>query len=355
MRVGVNVLTLVPDYDEEYVYLRRVLDQIRELQPDSQVVVFADEMTYDAFNGWDRVLVGRAPAGSRLESAPHERSLDRAIKSASVDLVYSPLQTALDAPPELLAPFVLDLGFLSAATTQSRWFTPSIDRDLRRVCVRMPVFIAPSEFVRQQMLRQLGVPMNKVIVAQPGSDPAYEIPGRTIVEGPYLITFCETRHREQVAVLTRAFERIQTEVPHALVVLGRPDDSEPDDWGPRVLRIHRCPVAQMAGLLQNSTAYICTSAHEGACLTLLEAMRAGARIISPRVGGLDEVAGKSPVYYNHESVGSLVSAIHRVLRESASDRSANIEYARRRAAEFTWERCAWRTLTAFKRVAPKSR
>ncbi len=353
MRVGVNVLSLVPEYDEEYVYLRKVVESTRSLQTDVDFVVFTDEWSHHAFEGWNRIYVGKAPDGLALGSVPCEKSLDRAVKSADVEILYGPLQTATEASPEIQAPFALDLSYLSSTDTSSRWRTPSMERELRRVCARMPVVIAPSESVRQQLLRLLGVPMNKVVVAHPGSDPAYETPGRTIMDGPYLITFCNTRHRGEVALLIQAFERVQQDIPHALVVLGRPDDSEPDDWGSRVLRIHHCPVAQMAGLIQHSTGYICTSAHEGACLALLEAMRAGARIISPRVGGLEEIAGKSIVYYNHESVGSLVSAIDRVLRESPTDRSGNIEYAKRRAAEYTWDRCAWRTLSAFKRVTTK--
>jgi len=192
--------------------------------------------------------------------------------------------------------------------------------------------------------------MDKVVVAPPGADAGFETAHASIAQEPYLVTCNDTRHREHLKFLLEAFAKLTEELPHNLVIIGRPDHTEPSDWGPRVLRIHQCPVPQRAGLLQHSDAYVSASLHEGACITILEAMRAGARIIAPRVGGVPEIASTLPIFFNHESVASLMGAVRRALQEDKGERARQIAFARSRAREYTWERCAWTTLSAFRKV-----
>ncbi len=349
MRVGVNITTLEPGYDEEDVYLRNVLVRMRDIQPDSHFTLFTDANNHESYPGWDRVFVGK-PGSAAIDDAPIEKNLDRAAKRAQVDLVYTPLQTAGMVTAVPVVPYALDLSFLEQAGKAGGWRTPPLVRDMKRISTRAQVFVAPSECLRRQLLSLLSVPMDRVVVAPPGADPGLDVAHDTIAEQPYLITSGDTRHRGHLQFLLEAFERLKDEIPHHLVVLGRPDHTEPDDWGSRVLRIHRCPIPQIAGLMQHSDAFICTSLHEGACITILEAMRGGARVITPRVGGIPEIAGNFPVYYNHENPASLIGAIRRVLQETPQERAQQVAFSRRRAMEYTWENCAWRTLSAFKRV-----
>lgn len=349
MRIGVNILGLEPGYDEEDVYLRNVLLRMREIQPDSQFVLFTDAKNHDSFKGWERVFIGKPPDFLQGPVAV-EKNLDRAAKSARVDLVFTPLQTAGEISAVPVVPYVLDLSFIDAPQTLGRWGAASLNKEFRKICGRAQVLVAPSESMRRHLLATLGVPMNKVVVAPPGADPGFETAHPSIAEKPFLVTMNDTRHREYLKFLLDAFGKMVDEIPHTLVIIGRPDSTEPDDWGPRVLRIHQCPVPQRAGLLQHSDAYVSASLHEGACIPILEAMRAGARIIAPRVGGVPEIASTLPIYYNHESVASLVGAVRRVMQEDKTERARQIAFARSRAREYTWEKCAWTTLSAFKKV-----
>ncbi|HRI87279.1 MAG TPA: glycosyltransferase [Candidatus Hydrogenedentes bacterium] len=349
MRIGVNILGLEPGYDEEDVYLRNVLVRMREIQPDSQFILFTDAKNHDSFAGWERVFVGK-PHEALQGPVNVEKTVDRAAKASKVDLVFSPLQTASEISSVPVVPYVLDLSFVEGPEKISRWGGGSIQKEFRKICGRSQVLVAPSEHMRRRLLALLGVPMDKVVVSPPGADPGFENAHASIAQEPYLVTCNDTRHREHLAFLLDAFAKLTEELPHNLVIIGRPDHTEPSDWGPRVLRIHQCPVPQRAGLLQHSDAYISASLHEGACITILEAMRAGARIIAPRVGGVPEIASTLPIFYNHESVASLMGGVRRALQEEKSERARQIAFARSRAREYTWERCAWTTLSAFKKV-----
>jgi glycosyltransferase involved in cell wall biosynthesis len=349
MRIGVNILGLEPGYDEEDVYLRNILVRMRKIQPDSQFVLFTDAKNHASFAGWERVFVGKPP-DDMLGPVNVEKSVDRAAKAAKVDLVFTPLQTASEVTVVPVVPYALDLSFIESPEKTGRWTAAALNKEFRKICARSQVIVAPSEHMRRRLLALLGVPMDKVIVAPPGADPGFEADNPSIAEEPYLVTCNDTRHREHLAFLLAAFGKIMEELPHNLVIIGRPDHTEPPDWGPRVLRVHQCPVPQRAGLLQHSDAYISASLHEGACITILEAMRAGARIIAPRVGGVPEIASSLPIFYNHESVASLIGAVRRALQEEKTERARQIAFARSRAREYTWERCAWATLSAFKKV-----
>jgi glycosyltransferase involved in cell wall biosynthesis len=147
-----------------------------------------------------------------------------------------------------------------------------------------------------------------------------------------------------------AFDVLKDEIPHNLVVAGAPGEAEPADWGPRVIRIESCPTTYLAGLYQHCDVFVQPGIHEGSGITVLEAMRAGAPVATSRTGGVPEVAGDTPIYFNPESLSSIVASIRWAIEESPEQRLSRVKYGRQVAAEYTWERCAWKTLSAFKRT-----
>jgi len=90
--------------------------------------------------------------------------------------------------------------------------------------------------------------------------------------------------------------------------VGQPAEAEPADWGPRVMRIEYCPASHLAGLYQHCDAFIQPSLYEGSGVTVLEAMRAGAPVVTSRTGGIEEVAGDTPIFFNPESTASIIAA-----------------------------------------------
>ena len=117
-----------------------------------------------------------------------------------------------------------------------------------------------------------------------------------------------------------------------------------------MLRLDHCGKTQLAGLYQHCDAFVSSAVNEGGTISVLEAMRSGARIIAARTKAIEEVARSVPLYYNRDSVDSLVSTIKRAMEEEPQVRNGATDFGRRRAREFSWEDTAWRTLLAFKRV-----
>ncbi len=349
MLTGINALTLDVRYGGgESRYLRMVLTKMRQLQPDTQFVIFTDPDNHGAFEGWDRECIEGAVRFGVFGGA--ESQLDRAVRRRRVDLVFSSLWAA---PSRLSVPLVLytlDLRKFEEEYQRENRRTAPNPKLAKRICTAAPAIVAPSEFLQRKFLELLEIPLNKVIVAPLGVDPAFGQPHNCAIQEPFLLAVGGTHPFRNIARLRKAFDIIKDEVPHNLVVAGAPGEAEPDDWGPRVIRVEACPTTYLAGLYQHCDVFIQPGIHEGSGITVLEAMRAGVPVVTSRTGGIPEVAGDAPIYFNPESLSSMVASTRWAIEESPEQRLNRVKYGRQVAAEYTWEKCAWKTLAAFKRT-----
>ncbi len=95
----------------------------------------------------------------------------------------------------------------------------------------------------------------------------------------------------------------------------------------------------LAALYQACTVFCYPSLYEGFGLPLLEAMAAGAACVTSSVSSLPEVGGDAVRYVDPADVGQIREALDELLA-SERERAELGERARRRAAEFSWDRTA---------------
>lgn len=349
MRIGVNTVGVEPGSGADGVYVQNVLAKMRQLQPDVRFVLFTDRNSHERFEGWDRLCLSDMEATADEPGPVSAKVMGRAAHEAGVDAIFTALETAPVSSSTPLVVYAMDLAFLVPEIADAPPPGPQRLRELKRVCAQARGIVAPSEFTQREFLARLGVPLNKVTVAHLGVDPVFEQPQLCIAEKPFILNVGSTRRAKNLPRLLEACERLQDDVPHTLAIAGRPGPAEPADWGPRVIRIHRCPVAQLAGLYQHCDVLALPSLYDGTGITVLEAMRSGTRVAASRVGAIPEVAGSAPIYVNPLSVPSIIGAIRRAIQEDKKERALHTKIGRQQAAQFTWEKCAWRTLMAFKR------
>lgn len=350
MHFAVNTIGRFTGFDEEDVYLKQLVVTMRQVQESARFTILADRNNFEEFKGWDRILIG---PDSETRGHPGEtaRSVDKAAKRAGAELVFSPLATASLAGSFPCVPYVLDVNDLDRENQSAGRRGTARFREYKKICARAAAIIAPSEYMRKRLLEVLTVPINKCVVVHPGADRSFEDHQRSLTEPPFIVAGGDLGPNGNMHGLRSAFRKIAEDFPHNLVVMGRPTEEEPEDWGPRVMRVHQCPAIVRAGLYQHSAAFVSTSLNEGATVTLLEAIRAGVRPVVARMGSVEEMAGTVPIYYNRESEASLVASIRRVLQESDGQRASGINFGKQRVAEFTWEKAAWKALRAFKKEA----
>jgi len=103
---------------------------------------------------------------------------------------------------------------------------------------------------------------------------------------------------------------------------------------------------RLTAAYRDAAAFVFPSRYEGFGLPPLEAMAAGCPVVSTRAGALAEVLGDAAIFAGPEDAEGWAAAVVDLLRDGPA-RARLIERGRARAAEFTWERTARATLTAY--------
>ena len=349
MLIGVNAVSLgTGNGNGAERYLRTVLTKMRALQPATKFILFTSPANHDSFADWDRECVEVGALRGFLSGG--DTGLNRAIARVTPDALFSPLE---EAPAKCAVPLVLyalDLRRWEPETLKQNRSDAKRFKQMKPICASASAIVAPSEFVRRKFLDLFEVPLNKVVVAPLGVSEAFGQPQTSVIEEPYFLFVGTTNACKNLARFNEALAHLKKEFPYTLAVVGPPGEEEPVKWSVPVVRIEQCPASCLAGLYQHCSLYIQPSLYEGSGVTILEAMRAGAMIASSRVGGIEEVAGDVPIFFNPESVASMQAAIRRALEETPEQHKQRAHHGHQIATEFTWEKCAWKTLSAFKHV-----
>ena len=169
--------------------------------------------------------------------------------------------------------------------------------------------------------------------------------------GPYVLFVGTLEPRKNLATLLEAMQRLERpDVTLALV--------GPAGWGGAgdlpevpfpVARLGFVPDGELAALMRSSAVFCFPSNAEGFGLPVLEAMAAGAAVVTSATTSTAEVAGDAALLVDPADADALRDAIARVLDDTvlAGDLRAR---ARRRAGSYSWADCARGTLDVYREL-----
>jgi glycosyltransferase involved in cell wall biosynthesis len=296
-------------------------------------------------------------------------SSDGTLEAASVDLVHFVAQSAfITDVPSIYQPHDLQHVHLPDNFT-------SFERRRRELqygtfCRRAAMVAVTSEWVRDDVIRQYGLPAEKVAVV-PWAPPtlAYEAPdGATLVEvakrlelPPRFLFYPAQawRHKNHVA-LFRALARLRDDDGLTVSLVCTGGDSA---YAGKLLRHRRAlgldgqvwwlgfvSPADLRALFELCDGVVVPTLFEAASGPVWEAFLAGSPVACSDVTSLPAQAGDAAIVFDPHDEDALVAAVRQVWLDD-SLRSELARKGRERVREFTWERTAKHFRAHYRRIA----
>jgi alpha-1,3-rhamnosyl/mannosyltransferase len=178
------------------------------------------------------------------------------------------------------------------------------------------------------------------------------------VEGSYVLTVGTLQPRKNLESGLEAFERLTAAGGRQrLVVVGArgwrdeqlAERLRRSPAAARVQALGRISDAELVELYRGADCLLYCSRGEGFGFPTLEAMACGTPVVCSSTTSLAEVAGDAARLADPDDVDDIERALREVL--GSPERRAELSRrGRRRAATFSWDRCAELTLTAYRRA-----
>jgi glycosyltransferase involved in cell wall biosynthesis len=177
---------------------------------------------------------------------------------------------------------------------------------------------------------------------------------------PYLLYVSQFHRYKNVLRLLEAFARLSGKHPQlSLALAGEAADGQ--HWQEieaamdrfnlrdRVRHIHGCSRDRLLGLYGNALAFVHPSLAETCSFPLLEAMALGLPIAAARMSALPEMAGDAAIYFDPYDPNEMAEALDCLVWDEAL-RDQLSRKAIARAADFSWDETARKTLQLFEQV-----
>lgn len=141
------------------------------------------------------------------------------------------------------------------------------------------------------------------------------------------------------------------------VVFGPPQGFEAVRNGELCGRLNLCradfvEAKELGALFRHAHAFVMPSLYEGFGLPLVEAMSCGCPVVASNRGSLKEIAGEGAQCFDPFDVQAIATAILALLR-SPDELKRRRAAALRRAADFSWDKTAFETISVYHHVNRK--
>ncbi len=369
MRIGIDTRLVAYRQGGIASYVSHLLPALAALDPHSSYSIlrhYTDPTSREAAPNLHRVTV-YTPCHHRLERWA------LAIETARLrlDLLHSPDFIPPVGGARHSVVTVHDLNFIyypEFLTADSRrYYNGQIEWAVRRA----DHVIADSQATRDDLLRLLHVPPEKVTAVLLAADPAFRpLPtahvtatlARHQLPNGYLLFVGTLEPRKNLPGLLTAYDMLrrrgETQSPLAIVggrgwlcdeIFSQVDTLHMNEW---VRFLHDVSNDELPAIYNGAAVLITPSFYEGFGLPALEAMACGTPVVVSDRGSLPEVVGEAGVLVSPDDPQAIAAGLAAVLgdpQRATALRQAGLA----RAAQFTWQETARQTLAVYQAVLNK--
>lgn len=230
---------------------------------------------------------------------------------------------------------------------------------IRVVSKKSKAILTPSKFVKDDLVDFSNISSKKVTVTYEAADKITDSPRPVkVLEGKkFLLYTGRPLPNKNLRRLIDAFVLLQKEDPSLyLAMAGK-------KYGPYLAHANYVEKKQMPNIIftdfisdaqllwcrQKCLACVVPSLSEGFGLLGVEAMMAGAAVVSSSATCLPEIYGKAALYFDPESIDDMAEKISVVVKDKKL-RGDLIRRGRVQAAKYSWEKTAKQTLAVYRKV-----
>src|SRR5580692_405839 len=366
MRFSVDAHSVGCHLTGNEVYIRNLLNEFAKLDRANQFIAY----------------VSKPDAGSRLPAGvtthwvsenPYRRlgmDLPLRLRKDRPDLLHVQYTGPLFSRVPLVVS-VHDVSFLEHPQYFTRFRAHQLKMTVRRTVERAAAVLTPSEFSRTAILKHYHLDEDKVVAVPNAVASEFRLIDRAAAQaslekrfgipGPFVLTVGDLQPRKNHMGLLKAFEevvRAHPQLTHRLVFVGK------ETWYSKDL--HQAVGASGIADRVSFTGFIddqdlvhfygaCDllvfpSFYEGFGLPILEAMACARAVTCSNLTAMPEVADGAAILFDPHSSTEIGRAISDVLLDP--ELRARLErLGTQRAAQFSWEQAARRTLEVYYDVA----
>jgi glycosyltransferase involved in cell wall biosynthesis len=356
-------------------YTLRLIEHLRAVDPSSTITLY--------FNFFRGRLHQRVPVLHSLDVRTRVLRLPRKyadplcddlhfpidLLTGRFDILHGPAYELLHQRRGRSVVTIHDLSFHHFPEWLGAGWRDHFIKDVRSAIRRADLFITVSEFIRDEMVEHLGVAEDRIVPIHHGVEPRFTVEGeddeRDILKNRhdlpdlYLLSVATQEPKKNIPGLLRAYRILLDRIPGAprLVLVGK------RGWGPgsleeetsklglqnKVVFLGYISTEDLPGLYRHAELFLFPSLYEGFGMPLLEAMASGCPVVASRISAIPEVTGDAGVLIDPHDPEEISGAIADLLLDDERRR----DLSRRgieRAARFTWEETARKTLETYRRL-----
>lgn len=199
--------------------------------------------------------------------------------------------------------FVYDLGFLYHPEAYGA-SAKTLNNQTDKLVQRADHIITISHATKSDLIREYGLPKEKITVAYPGVDAAFSPGGEKFVgSNPYFLFVGSLTKTKDIPTLLHAFKAGKTSQPYDLYLIG--GDYWPDPaieeaiktlhLEDRVKKIGFVTDTDLPKYYRGALAFVTAALHEGFCLPAAESMACGTPVVALDRGALKEIVGEGGI------------------------------------------------------------
>jgi glycosyltransferase involved in cell wall biosynthesis len=226
--------------------------------------------------------------------------------------------------------------------------------------------ITPSQFVKDQLIKEWNVNGDKIMVTPEGVDSKLltataqldktGILKKFNINPPYIFYVGNAHPHKNIDGLINAFLKLRQNYQYLQLVLTGKDNffwqkikADPRFQNINIIYTGYVNDSELADLYKAAQVYVEPSFEEGFGIPLLEAMSAGCPVVSSDAGSLKEVGAEAAIYFDPRNIDEMVDKITQVLN-SEKLRKELTEKGKKRVNDFSWEKMAKQTLEVYNSV-----